>query len=209
MQAGHGTPKDSARDTRPLDNNNQQGELDWLLALLTRLKEGKHLAVARADRGPAQRVADMAQDKATRWGGGLRCFRRAALHAWARLLHEGVVFCVQQLSVRWVHFASASSALPPHIRARAQGLPPLQRAARGVGGAGRRRVRAGGGGGAGGRLLRPAGAATAVLAGEPPRAGRASAVSSRAAFLAALRHKRGRNALSQHHHTPRRSFRCR
>ncbi|KIY92635.1 hypothetical protein MNEG_15328, partial [Monoraphidium neglectum] len=47
-------------------NHRRQGELDWLLALLTRLKEGRHLAVARADRGPAQRVADMAADKGTR-----------------------------------------------------------------------------------------------------------------------------------------------
>jgi hypothetical protein len=50
-------------------NHRRQGELDWLLALLTRLKEGRHLAVARADRGPAQRVADMAADKGTRWAG--------------------------------------------------------------------------------------------------------------------------------------------
>ncbi|KAI8472242.1 MAG: hypothetical protein J3K34DRAFT_457891 [Monoraphidium minutum] len=61
-----------------------RGELDWLLALLTRLKEGRHLAVARADRGPAQRVADMAADKGTRVS--RRC---SALRAAAAALEEG------------------------------------------------------------------------------------------------------------------------
>lgn len=51
-------------NTRPTIDT--QGELDWLLALLARLREGRHLAVARADRGPAQRVADLARDKAAR-----------------------------------------------------------------------------------------------------------------------------------------------
>jgi hypothetical protein len=48
-----------------------QGELDILLALIARLREGQYFSVGRVERPDDTRVRDLARDKISRWRKGL------------------------------------------------------------------------------------------------------------------------------------------